>query len=184
MRRTSTRLIVCLLFAMTIACGSDDLPLGVGIDIASTPPEPSLPFAPTPPPVPPLILSTDECSEHLKALYEALLVYKATYGSLPHETGGSFLIKLALVSPALLSLDSPLYDCPLSSTPPAPGATQFRGPSSDANFFKDLDPIAADEISAHGTPETYINVLLKDGRVVRADYLSYYWIVAATMTTP
>jgi hypothetical protein len=122
-----------------------------------------------------------QCAANLTFLRAALNTYQETYGALPPELGGAFLLKLVQVG--ILPPTSPFFDCPVSPSAPPAGSTQYRGPVGDANTYAPTDPIAADLTLNHGASEGG-NVLLKNGTVVTASPGDAVWILASVKTMP
>ncbi len=76
MHGTISKVTLCLLFALGIACGSDTgVPQGAssGGSPAAPSPDPTPSPPPAPSPEPPPTLSTDQCADHLKEPWKQIL---------------------------------------------------------------------------------------------------------------
>ena len=128
---------------------------------------------------PPTVSPTpiESCYTNLQLLWDALQSYETTYGSLPNEQGGAFLLVLSNVSPQLLDPATGVYQCPLTGNPASGISTSYRGPSSNANSYTAGDPICADNLSNHGSggipPGGHI--LFKDGTILLVGPLDPDW---------
>jgi len=130
-----------------------------------------------------------KCGANLRSLMQSAAVYRSMHGGrdmrLPREQGGAFWLKLSQTNPPLVHpvKMAALYSCPVSTTDPAPGACEYRGPAADANGFEGGDPVGADLSGAHG-PGRGGNVVFLEGHVHECEESSLEWQEAGTKTRP
>ncbi len=128
------------------------------------------------------------CSNNLHQLWKMQGGYMVQYGGnhklLPYETGGKFWTKLSSSESTLIDNTTlnDIYMCPLEGTPNA-GDTDYRGPSSNANKYKDGDPVGADQVYNHSDDGSEGgNVLRKSGDVQTVGPGDTLWQAAGDRT--
>jgi hypothetical protein len=131
------------------------------------------------------------CANNLSQLWKMQNNYMVRYGGahklMPVETGGDFWMKLSDPRPdGTVQLARPylsqFYECPLEGTPNV-SDTDYRGPSSNVNKFKDGDPVGADRVTNHSDDGSEGgNVLRKSGDVQTVGSNDALWTRAATKT--
>ena len=129
------------------------------------------------------------CANNLSQLWKMQANYMVQHGGshklLPPETGGRFWLRLS--DPEIELIDSTLweiYACPLTNSASS-GVTDYRGPSSNVNKYRDGYPVGADKIYNHSDDGSEGgNVLRKSGDVQTVAYTDPLWTAAAKRTTP
>ena len=129
------------------------------------------------------------CSNNLSQLWKMQANYMVQHGGshklLSLERGGRFWTRLS--DPDIMLIDnsiSDIYQCPLQGSPNA-GGTDYRGPSSNVNKYRDGDPVGADQIYNHSDDGSEGgNVLRKSGDVQTAGPDDALWKAAGRLTIP
>ena len=128
------------------------------------------------------------CANNLSQLWKMQNNYMVQYGGshklLPYETGGRFWLKLSDTEIGMIdNTFDDIYACPLEGTPNA-GETDYRGPSSNVNKYRDGDPVGADRIYNHSDDGSEGgNVLRKSGDVQTVGSNDPLWTRAESMTS-
>ncbi len=127
------------------------------------------------------------CANNLSQLWKMQNNYMVQYGGahklMPTETGGGFWTKMSDSGTELIdSTLHDIYECPLEGAI-AIGSTDYRGPASNINKFKDGDPVGADKPNNHSDDGSEGgNVLRKSGDVQTVGQNDTLWTAAASKT--
>ncbi len=127
------------------------------------------------------------CANNLSQLWKMQNNYMVQYGgafkNMPEETGGNFWTKLSAPESTLIdSTLNDIYMCPLEGTTNS-GDTDYRGPASNVNKFKDGDPVGADKTTNHSDDGSEGgNVLRKSGDVQTVGNNDTLWNAAGSKT--
>lgn len=128
------------------------------------------------------------CGNNLGTLWKAaqcrrLLRFGGTQPGYQYGYGAAFwrALRSQEANPSPMDAATTLRNASVLQCPLA--ATDYRGPSGDANQYGDNDPLGADAIDAHGS-QSPTNVLLKSGTVMLVQRPHPIWVAAYQMTCP
>jgi hypothetical protein len=128
------------------------------------------------------------CANNLSQLWKMMLNYMVQFGGpqkrMAQDTGGAFWLRMS--KPPTLLIDpsiQEIYFCPGQRGEMTSGTTDYRGPSSTVDAYRDNDPVGADKAGNHGEGEGG-NVIRKSGDVQNVGEQDALWAAAAQKTSP